>query len=139
MKNTMAPAVLLTLSFLLAYLLFAAVNSRRRSAGPLRLVPSRPPGPPRSLGWPIIGLLHIIGKAPHRSLATLSRFYGPVMSLRLGSLTTVVISSPEAAREVLKRLDHVFSAQAFSETVTTISHQEDVSSPWIPSTSPHWR
>ncbi|KAL0725343.1 hypothetical protein Bca4012_039942 [Brassica carinata] len=60
------------------------------------------------------------------------------MSLRLGSLTTVVISSPEAAREVLKTLDH-FSAQAFSETVTTISHQEDVSSPWIPSTSPHWR
>ncbi|KAJ4905285.1 Cytochrome P450 76C1 [Raphanus sativus] len=135
----MAPAVLLTLSFLLTYLLFAAIKSRRRSSGPLRLVPSGLPGPPRLLGWPIIGLLHIIGKAPHRSLATLSNFYGPVMSLRLGSLTTVVISSPEAAREVLKTLDHVFSAQVFNETVRTISHQEDVSLPRLPSTSPHWR
>ncbi|XP_033146706.1 cytochrome P450 76C2 isoform X1 [Brassica rapa] len=139
MKNTIAPAVLLMFSFLLTYLLLAAVTSRRRSSAPLRLVPSRPPGPPRCLGWPIIGLLHIIGKAPHLSLATLSRVYGPVMSLRLGSLTTVVISSPEAAREVLRTLDHVFSAQAFSETVRTIGHQEDVSTPRLPSMSPHWR
>lgn len=139
MKNTIAPAVLLMFSFLLTYLLLAAVTSRRRSSAPLRLVPSRPPGPPRCLGWPIIGLLHIIGKAPHLSLATLSRVYGPVMSLRLGSLTTVVISSPEAAREVLRTLDHFFSAQAFSETVRTIGHQGDVSTPRLPSMSPHWR
>ncbi|WZZ51808.1 hypothetical protein YC2023_051915 [Brassica napus] len=139
MKNTIAPAVLLMFSFLLTYLLLAAVTSRRRSSAPLRLVPSRPPGPPRCVGWPIIGLLHIIGKAPHFSLATLSRVYGPVMSLRLGSLTTVVISSPEAAREVLRTLDHFFSAQAFSETVRTIGHQGDVSTPRLPSMSPHWR
>ncbi|CAH2063298.1 unnamed protein product [Thlaspi arvense] len=116
-----APALLLILSFLLTYLLFAAVKSRRRSSSPLT---PEPPGPPRPLGWPIIGLLHIIEKAPHRSLANLSRLYGPVMSLRLGSLTTVIISSPEAAREVLKTLDHVFSAQTFSETVRAINHQD---------------
>nr|QWK52372.1 cytochrome P450 76C8 [Isatis tinctoria] len=142
MKNTIAPALLLILSFLLTYLLFATIKSRRRSSSPLPLEPPEPPGPPGPpgpLGWPIIGLLHIIGKAPHRSLANLSRVYGPVMSLRLGSLTTVVISSPEAAREVLKTLDNVFSARTFSETVRTIGHQEDVSIPWLPSTSSHWR
>lgn len=132
MKGTIAPALLLILCFLLVYLLLVAVKSRRRSSP---LLP-RPPGPP---GWPIIGnLLQIIGKAPHRSLADLSRVYGPVMSLRLGRLTTVVISSPEAAREVLKTLDLVFSGRTFSETVRAIGHHE-VSVAWLPSTSSRWR
>ncbi|EOA25717.1 hypothetical protein CARUB_v10019068mg [Capsella rubella] len=134
MKHTVVLALLLLLiSFLLTYLLLVAVKSRRRRSSPLL------PGPPGPPGWPIIGnLLQIIGKAPHRSLADLSRVYGPVMSLRLGSLTTVVISSPDAAREVLKTLDHVFSGRTFSETVRPIGHHE-VSIAWLPSTSSRWR
>ncbi|KAL1204465.1 Cytochrome P450 76C1 [Cardamine amara subsp. amara] len=101
MKGTITPALLLIICFLLVYIFLVAVKSRRR-----------PPG------WPIIGnIRHIIGKAPHRSLANLSRVYGPVMSLRLGSLTTVVTSS-DAAREVLKTLDLVFSGRTFNETAT---------------------
>lgn len=133
MKGTIAPALLLIFCFLLVYLLLVAVRSRRRSS-PLLL--ARPPGPP---GWPIIGnLLQILGKTPHRSLADLSRVYGPVMSLKLGSLTTVVISSPEAAREVLKTLDFVFSGRTISETVRAIG-QHEVSVAWLPSTSSRWR
>ncbi|KAF8722227.1 hypothetical protein HU200_022535 [Digitaria exilis] len=65
-----------------------------------------PPGP-RPL--PIIGSLHLLGTQPHRSLARLAKTHGPLISLRLGTVTTVVASSPSAAREILQRHDAVFS------------------------------
>ena len=61
-----------------------------------------PPGPPR---LPVLGNLHQLGPLPHRSLRELARRHGPVMLLRLGTVTTVVVSSPEAAREVMKAHD----------------------------------
>ncbi|CAG7905239.1 hypothetical protein IGI04_014171 [Brassica rapa subsp. trilocularis] len=123
----MEAALFLIFCFLLSFILLAAVRSKRRST-------LLPPGPP---GWPIIGNILQIGKAPHRSLADLSRIYGPVMSLRLGSLTTVIISSPEAAREVLKTHDQVLSGRIILDPIQSI-HQ-DVSMAWLPSTSPRWR
>ncbi|XP_037480263.1 4-hydroxyphenylacetaldehyde oxime monooxygenase-like [Triticum dicoccoides] len=78
----------------LVSLLFLLHRSRNRS-GSIRL----PPGP-----WqlPILGNLHQIGPLAHRSLLALSKRHGPVMMLRLGMVRTVVLSSPEAAREALK-------------------------------------
>jgi len=67
-----------------------------------------PPGP---RPWPIIGHLHMIGKLPHRNLALLSQRYGPLMSLRLGSVPTVIVSSAEMAQQFLKTHDHVFSSR----------------------------
>lgn len=61
-----------------------------------------PPGPPR---LPVLGNLHQLGPLPHRSLRELARQHGPVMLLRLVTVTTVVVSSPEAAREVMKAHD----------------------------------
>ncbi|XP_030520332.2 cytochrome P450 71B10-like [Rhodamnia argentea] len=61
-----------------------------------------PPGPPP---LPIIGNLHQLGHLPHQSLWELSRRYGPVMLVRLGCVPTVIISSPNAAREALKTHD----------------------------------
>jgi hypothetical protein len=64
-----------------------------------------PPGP---FSWPIVGNLLILGKSPHIKLANLAKQYGPLMYLRLGSVNTLVASSPAMAKEFLKNQDHVF-------------------------------
>ncbi|XP_010493760.2 PREDICTED: LOW QUALITY PROTEIN: cytochrome P450 71B11-like [Camelina sativa] len=61
-----------------------------------------PPGPRR---LPIIGNLHQLGSKPHRSMFKLSEKYGPLMSLKFGSVSTVVASTPETVKEVLKTRD----------------------------------
>ncbi|KAG2309668.1 hypothetical protein Bca52824_029416 [Brassica carinata] len=94
-----------------------------------------PPGPPR---LPIIGNIHQIGKLPHRSFADLSRTYGPIMHLKLGRLNTVIITSPEAAREVLRTHDQTLSGRMSPNAVRIINHHK-VSVAWIHPSSARWR
>ncbi|XP_010476297.1 PREDICTED: cytochrome P450 71B2-like [Camelina sativa] len=61
-----------------------------------------PPGP---RGLPIVGILHQFTGIPHRWFHQLSLKHGPVMALPLGFTPAVVISSREAAEEVLKTKD----------------------------------
>ena len=69
-----------------------------------------PPGP-----WqlPVIGSLHhLVGKKLlHRALRDLAQRHGPVMLLRLGEVPTLVVSSREAAREMMKSLDTAFATR----------------------------
>ncbi|XP_071722986.1 LOW QUALITY PROTEIN: cytochrome P450 71B34-like [Rutidosis leptorrhynchoides] len=61
-----------------------------------------PPGPP---GLPIIGNLHQLGPLAHQSLYHISKKYGPVIFLKLGRVPTVVVSSADSAKQVLKTHD----------------------------------
>lgn len=125
-------ALLLLSCFMLScFLIFTTTRSGRNSHGTFAL----PPGPPR---LPIIGNIHLVGKHPHRSFAALSKTYGPVMSLKLGSLNTVVMASPEAAREVLRTHDQILSGRSPTNAIRSINHQ-DASLIWLPSSSARWR
>nr|ABV80348.1 cytochrome P450-dependent monooxygenase [Selaginella moellendorffii] len=71
--------------------------------------PSTPPGP-----WklPVVGNLHqLLGKQPHRVITELSKKYGHLMSLRLGSVQAVVASSSQTAKIFLQTHDAIFSSR----------------------------
>ncbi|KAJ9550000.1 hypothetical protein OSB04_022543 [Centaurea solstitialis] len=93
-----------------------------------------PPGP---AGLPIIGNLLDLGPKPHKSLAKLSKKHGPLMTIRLGTITTVVASTPDAAREILQRNDEACSGRIVPDAVTTLVHH-DKSVLWI-SANREWR
>ncbi|VVB02811.1 unnamed protein product [Arabis nemorensis] len=125
-------ALFLFVCFILScFLIISTTRSRRRSLG----ATVTPPGPPR---LPIIGNMHLVGMNPHRSFADLSKTYGPVMSLKLGFLNSVVISSPEAARVVLRTHDQLLSSRSSNNSIRSINHEE-LSVVWLPSSSARWR
>nr|AHZ12854.1 CYP76 [Plectranthus barbatus] len=87
---------------------------RRRSA-------KLPPGP---YPFPIIGNILQLGSSPHLSITKLSKTYGPLMSLRLGQIYTVVVSSPEMAREVLQKHDLAFSRRMVPAAAQSMGHHK---------------
>ncbi|TVU31183.1 hypothetical protein EJB05_22859, partial [Eragrostis curvula] len=88
---------MVTLLSLLAWLLLSLV-----AASLLHLLAHARRGlPPGPLPLPVIGSLHLIGNLPHCSLVRLAEIHGPLLSLRLGAVTTVVVSSSDVARETM--------------------------------------
>ncbi|KAG2403444.1 Cytochrome P450 [Vigna angularis] len=85
----------------------------------MRRHPRRPPGPP---SLPIIGHLHLISALPHRSFQALATRYGPIMQIFLGSVSCVVVSSPELAKEFLKTNESSFSNRFVSAAVHHLSY-----------------
>ncbi|KAK8655953.1 hypothetical protein V6N13_108515 [Hibiscus sabdariffa] len=77
------------------------------------------PGP-RAL--PIIGNFHMLGKLPHQRLHHLAKRYGPILSLRLGSVPTIVVSSPQAAELFLKTHDLVFTSRPKTQASEYLSY-----------------
>ncbi|KAJ0978987.1 hypothetical protein J5N97_014461 [Dioscorea zingiberensis] len=71
--------------------------------------PSGLPLPPGPRGYPVLGAIPLIGPAAHSSLATLSKRYGPIMYLKLGTFPVVVASTPSSARVFLTTLDAQFA------------------------------
>lgn len=66
-----------------------------------------PPGPWR---LPLIGSYHHVRGGPrHHRVRDLAKQYGPVMMLKMGETPTLVVSSPELAREIMKTQDANFA------------------------------
>ncbi|KAK0584820.1 hypothetical protein LWI29_019228 [Acer saccharum] len=77
---------------LLAWVAWAMVTDRRHHC--LEELGQLPLGP---RWWPMVGNIFQLGWSPHESFAKLSRKHGHIMTLWLGSMSTVVISSSEVA------------------------------------------
>uniref|UniRef100_I1QJZ9 Cyt-P450 monooxygenase n=1 Tax=Oryza glaberrima TaxID=4538 RepID=I1QJZ9_ORYGL len=95
-----------------------------------------PPGP---TPLPVIGNVLSLSGDMHHELARLAREqYGPVMTLKLGLVTAVVVSSPDAAREAFTKHDRRLAAR----TVPDISRARGLtgrSMIWLPSSDPRWK
>ncbi|XP_059432212.1 cytochrome P450 76T24-like [Corylus avellana] len=122
-------AFVLALSFLWAIIHITSGLARRNSGSP-----KLPPGPKP---FPIIGNIFQLGNQPHQAAAKLSKTYGPLMTLKLGSRTTIVISSPDLAKEALQKHDQVFSSRTIQDTARAFNHHK-YSMAWLPA-SAQWR
>nr|AJD25184.1 cytochrome P450 CYP76G16 [Salvia miltiorrhiza] len=96
-----------------------------------------PPGP---RPWPVVGNMLQLARsasAPHQSFAELAGKHGAVMTLWLGSMTTVVVSSAEAARAMFKHHDAALAGRKIYESM-----KGDVGNEGSLITAqygPHWR
>ncbi|KAD7117813.1 hypothetical protein E3N88_05081 [Mikania micrantha] len=104
---------LLLLSYILIRTIFWVFQVTKRK--------NLPPGPAR---LPIIGSMHLLGDQPHRSLAKLAETHGPIMSLKLGQINTLVISSAGAAKQVLQKQDLAFSTRHVRDALHAQNHAQ---------------
>ncbi|CAL4915007.1 unnamed protein product [Urochloa decumbens] len=114
---SLAALATILLCLLSLHIISRALATRGKTAG--AAATRLPPGP-----WnlPVIGSLHhLAGSAPpHRALLCLARRHGPLMLLRLGEVPAVVISSPEAAEEVMRARDPAFAGRPRGATADVV-------------------
>lgn len=95
--------ILLFMSVMFLFI-FIFVKARKQSSNFIKLPPA-----PRTL--PMIGNLHqlISGPLLHQTLTDMAIKYGPIMHLKLGELSTIVVSSAEIAKEIMCDYDVIFA------------------------------
>nr|AJD87464.1 cytochrome P450 CYP76AD8 [Opuntia ficus-indica] len=98
----------------------------------------RLPLPPGPKPLPIIGNVFELGPKPHRSFASLAKVYGPLMSLRLGSVTTIIVSSSDVAKEMFLKNDQPLSSTRTIPNSVTAGDHHKLTMSWLP-VSPKWR
>ena len=113
---------------LLLLLTYMAINFLSLIGRTKKLNYNLPPGPS-----PLAIMLNVfeLGKKPQQSLAKFSTIHGPIMHLKLGQISTIVISSAEVAQEVLQTHDLLFSNRTVPQAVTVFNH-DHFSLPFMP-------
>ncbi|PIA63863.1 hypothetical protein AQUCO_00201291v1 [Aquilegia coerulea] len=114
---------------LVVWVLHVFISARKLFTGKL------PPGP---FPLPIIGSLFKLGDKPHKSLAQLAKVHGSLMTIKLGSVTTIVVSSASMAKEVLQTNDQHLSGRTVPDAMRILNHHE-ASMVWSHSSLPQWR
>ncbi|KAL7247057.1 hypothetical protein ACSBR2_002050 [Camellia fascicularis] len=99
-----------------------------------RTCPKLPPGPAT---LPVVGNILKLGDKPHESLAELVKTHGPTMSLKLGQLTTIVVSSSTTAKQILQKQDFAFSTRSIPDSLHAHDHNH-YSVAWLP-VADRWR
>ncbi|KAK2425756.1 geraniol 8-hydroxylase [Trifolium repens] len=61
---------------------------------------------------------------PHKALAKLAKTYGPILSLKLGQVTTIVVSSADMAKEILQTHDSLLSDRTVPHALTAFNHDQ---------------
>ncbi|XP_021839573.1 cytochrome P450 76AD1-like [Spinacia oleracea] len=126
MENTTL-ALILPILFICFHLIHSFICQSRKSS-------KLPPGPKR---MPIFGNIFDLGEKPHRSFANLAKIHGPLVSLKLGSITTIVVSSAEVAKEMFLKNDQLLSNRTIPDSVRAGDHDK-LSMSWLP-VSAKWR
>ncbi|XP_027347791.1 licodione synthase-like [Abrus precatorius] len=98
--------------FLLQFLFFGRKNKSKPKL-------KYPPSPP---AIPIIGHLHLLKPVIHQAFRDISVRYGPLISLRLGSVRFVIASTPELAKEFLKTHELTFSSRKMSMVINMVTY-----------------
>ncbi|KAG4979745.1 hypothetical protein GLYMA_12G067100v4 [Glycine max] len=78
-----------------------------------------PPSPP---AIPIIGHLHLLKPLIHHSFRDLCLRYGPLLSLRIGSVKFIVASTPSLAKEFLKTNELTYSSRKMNMAINTVTY-----------------
>ncbi|XVF70849.1 hypothetical protein PTKIN_Ptkin11bG0195100 [Pterospermum kingtungense] len=87
--------------------------------------------PPSPWKLPLIGHMHLfLFSLPRHLLRELAEKHGPLMHLKLGELSAIVVSSPETAKQVLKTHDINFSNRPFLLLAIFINFTDNAYAPY---------